>query len=188
MNLGFDTEKYVKIQTKEIKERVAQFGEKLYLEFGGKLCHDFHAVRVLPGYEPDTKIRILKALGSDIEVIYCVSAKDIQKGRIRHDFGLPYDKQVLKDIEDLKERGINISIINIALFSGEESAVRFKRKMQNFGYKVYTQPVIDGYPNDIGKVVSKKGYGSQTYIHSSKQIIIVTGAGGGSGKMARCFI
>ena len=187
MKKGFSTEKYLKIQTKEIKDRVAKFGEKLYLEFGGKLCHDFHAVRVLPGYEPDTKIEVLKALGDQIEIIYCISAKDIQKGRIRHDFGLPYDKQVMKDLKDLKERGLNISIINIALFSGEEAAARFKRKMENFGYKVYTQPVIEGYPHDIKKVVSNEGYGSQAYIPTSKPIVVITGAGGGSGKMALCL-
>ncbi|MBW2980394.1 DUF1846 domain-containing protein [Candidatus Woesearchaeota archaeon] len=187
MKTGFSTKKYLEVQTKEIKDRVAKFGEKLYLEFGGKLCHDFHAVRVLPGYEPDTKIEVLKALGDKIELIYCVSAQDIQKGRIRHDFGLAYDKQVMKDLKDLKERGLNISIINIALFSGEEAAVRFKRKLENFGYKVFTQPVIEGYPNDIKKVVSDEGYGGQTYIPTSKPIVIITGAGGGSGKMALCL-
>lgn len=187
MKIGFSTEKYLEIQTKEIKDRVAKFGEKLYLEFGGKLCHDFHAVRVLPGYEPDTKIKVLKALGDKIEIIYCVSAKDIQKGKIRQDFGLPYDKQAVKDIEDLREKGINISIINISLFAGEEAAVRFKKKMENFGYKVYTQPLIEGYPADIENVVSKDGYGKYTYIPTKKQIVIITGAGGNSGKMALCL-
>lgn len=187
MKKGFSTEKYLEIQTKEIKDRVAKFGEKLYLEFGGKLCNDFHAVRVLPGYEPDTKINVLKALGDKIEVIYCVSARDIQKGRVRHDFGLPYDKQAIKDIEDLRDRGIKISIIAISLFSGEESALRFRRKMENFGYKVYMEPVIEGYPADIKKVVSSEGYGKYTYIPTKKPIIIVTGAGGNSGKMALCL-
>lgn len=187
MKKGFSTEKYLEIQTKEIKDRVAKFGEKLYLEFGGKLCNDFHAVRVLPGYEPDTKIKVLNALGDKVEIIYCVSAIDIQKGKIRHDFGLPYDKQAIKDINDLKARGLNISIINISLYNGEQAALQFKKRMENFGYKVYTQPVIEGYPLNIEKVVSKHGYGKMTYIQTTKPIVVVTGAGGNSGKMALCL-
>ncbi|MBN2543357.1 DUF1846 family protein [bacterium] len=187
MNTGFSTEKYIELQTKEIKNRVSKFDDKLYLEFGGKLCNDFHAARVLPGYEPDLKIRVLKALGNHVEIIYCVSAKDIQKGRIRQDFGLTYDKQVLKDLADLTEKGLRISTINISLFQGEEAVVRFKKKMEFFGYKVYSQPIIEGYPLDLKKIVSKKGYGSMTYIPTSKPIVIITGAGGGSGKMALCL-
>ena len=187
MKQGFSTEKYLEIQTKEIKDRVAKFGEKLYLEFGGKLCHDFHAARVLPGYEPDTKIKVLKALGDKVEIIYCVSARDIQKGRMRHDFGLPYDKQAIKDLDDLRERGLKINIVVISLFSGEEAALRFKRKMENFGYKVYTEPVIEGYPLDINNVLSNEGYGKYIYIPTKKQIVVITGAGGNSGKMALCL-
>lgn len=179
----FITEKYLEIQTKEIQDRVAKFGDKMYLEFGGKLCHDLHAVRVLPGYEHDAKIKVLKALG-EIEIIYCVSAVDIAKGRMRHDFGLPYDQQVIKDLKELKDRGLNINIICISLYSGEEAANRFKSKMENFGYKVYTQPIIEGYPLDIKKIVSDEGFGSMNYIETSKPIVVITGAGGGSGKMA----
>ncbi|MBN1755881.1 DUF1846 family protein [bacterium] len=184
---GFSTEEYLRIQTREIKDRVSRFGEKLYLEFGGKLCHDFHAARVLPGYEPDTKVKVLKALGDDIEIIYCVSARDIQKGRMRNDFGLPYDRQVQKDLYDLRERGLNISTICLSLFGGEETAKRFKRKIENYGYRVYTQPVIEGYPFDLERVVSPAGFGKMTYIPTTKPIVIVTGAGGGSGKMALCL-
>ncbi|MFO8015689.1 MAG: DUF1846 family protein [Candidatus Woesearchaeota archaeon] len=187
MKTGFSAERYLEVQTKEIKDRVARFGEKLYLEFGGKLCHDFHATRVLPGYESDTKIKVLKALGDEVEIIYCVSARDIQKGRMRHDFGLPYDKQVMKDIEDLNKRGLRIKKINISLFSGEEAATRFKRKMTNFGYEVFMQPVIEGYPTDINKVVSSEGYGRMEYIPTEKPIVVITGAGGNSGKMALCL-
>jgi len=185
--LGFDINKYLKIQTKAIKDRAAKFDNKLYLEFGGKLCSDMHAKRVLPGYVPDAKLRILKSIEKDIEIIYCISAKDIQKGRVRRDFGLSYDQQTLKDISDIRKHGLDVSAVVIALYSGEMVAKRFKKMLENAGNKVYFQYMIDGYPTDITKVVSKEGFGKQPYVKTKKPIIIITGAGGGSGKMSFCL-
>ena len=187
MKRGFDKNLYLKKQTKSIKDRMKRFEGKLYLEFGGKLYGDFHAARVLPGYNPDTKIELLKKLGKDAEIIYCVSAKDLQKGRVRHDYGLTYDNQTLKDIRELKERGLEISTVIIAIFDGEEAAKRFKRRLENLGHKVYYTYEIKGYPTDIKKVVSDKGYGKQPYIETEKPLVIITGAGGGSGKMSLCL-
>ena len=180
---GFDTNKYLKEQTKRILERVNKF-EKLYLEFGGKLCYDLHAARVLPGYKPTAKVELLKKLG-DIDIIYCVSAKDIEKGRVRRDFGLTYDNQTLKDISDIKDFGLNVNSVVICRYENENSAIKFRKKLENFGIKVYVHTEIEGYPNDIDKVM--KGYDKQPYAKSEKKLTIVTGAGGGSGKMAFCL-
>jgi len=183
---GFDTDKYLKVQTKAIKERVKKFKGKLYLEFGGKLSYDLHASRVLPGYDPTAKIQLLKNL-KDIELIYCVSAKDIQKGRVRRDFGLTYDNQTLKDIADFKFFGLKVLAVVISLYEGESLAKRLKEKLEQRGIKTYFFKKIPGYPNNIERVVSKDGYGIQPYIQTKKPIIIVTGTGPGSGKMSFCL-
>lgn len=182
-NIGFDTEKYLSEQISNILERVNKF-EKLYLEFGGKLSYDFHAARVLPGYKSTAKIDLLKKLG-DIEIIYCVSAKDILRGRVRRDFGLTYDNQTLKDISDINDFGLDVSSVVITRYEGEASIQKFKNKLENFGIKVYIQTEIDGYPDKLESVM--QGYEQQPYIESSKKLTIVTGAGGGSGKMAVCL-
>ncbi len=185
--LGFDTDKYLEAQSNEILKRVKKFDKRLYLEFGGKLCYDYHAARVLPGYGPDTKIRLFKKFSKDMQIIYCVSAKDIQRGKMRGDFGLPYDQQTLKDIGDLKDKGLNVSCVAITLYKGESLAERFKRHLENLGIKVYVFTEIKGYPNDLNFIVSDKGYGSQPYIEIEKPLVVVTGAGGGSGKMSLCL-
>jgi uncharacterized protein (UPF0371 family) len=184
---GFDTDKYLVAQTNEILKRVKKFDKRMYLEFGGKLCYDYHAARVLPGYEPDTKIRLFKKLSKDMQIIYCVSAKDIQRGKMRGDFGLPYDQQTLKDIADLKDKGLEVSCVAITIYNGESLADRFKRYLENLGIKVYVFTEIKGYPNDLDLVVSDNGYGSQPYIRTEKPLVVVTGAGGGSGKMSLCL-
>lgn len=183
---GFDTYKYLDSQIKAIQERVNKFNGKLYLEFGGKLCYDFHASRVLPGYEPTAKVQLLKKL-RDIEIIYCVGAKDIQRGRVRRDFGLTYDNQTLKDIADLKIFGLNVKAVVISRFDGESLVKRLKHKLEIRGIDTYIYTEIKNYPNDVNIVVSKDGYGKQPYIKTDKSIIIVTGAGGGSGKMSFCL-
>ncbi|MCK4521579.1 MAG: DUF1846 family protein, partial [Nanoarchaeota archaeon] len=152
--IGFDTNKYLEEQTKRILERVSRF-EKLYLEFGGKLCYDLHAARVLPGYKPTTKIELLSQLG-DIEIIYCVSAKDIEKGRVRRDFGLTYDNQTLKDISDIRDFGLDVSSVVVTRYNNENSVKIFMKKLENFGIKVYVHNEIEGYPDDIEKVL--RGY------------------------------
>ena len=186
MERGFDSDTYLEEQAKAIVERVQKFGGRLYLEFGGKLCFDLHAARVLPGYDPKNKIKLLKML-EDSEIVYCVCAKDLQKGTIRQDFGLTYDNQTLKAIDDLAERGLEVSAVVITRYEGEEAAKRFRRKLKNLGIKVFVQTEIEGYPKDIDFVVSDDGLGKMTYVPVKGKIIIVTGAGGGSGKMAFCL-
>ena len=185
--LGFNTQKYLAVQVKAINDRVRKFGGKLFLEFGGKLCYDHHASRVLPGFDFDTKIKILRRLKEKSEIIYCVSAKDVQRRKIRRDFGLTYDDQTLKDINDLKERGLEVSCVIITRFDGEESAKKFKRRLENHGIKAYFHYEIKWYPNDIERVVSEKGYGHQKYIKTKKPLVVVTGPGPGSGKMSFCL-
>lgn len=183
---GFDTEKYLQAQTKAIFERVKKFDGKLYLEFGGKLGYDMHASRVLPGYQPTAKAQLLKKL-KDIEIIYCVSAIDIQRGRVRRDFGLTYDNQTIKDVNDLKKLGLPVRAVVINRFSGEPLAKRLKLKLESLGIETYILHELQGYPNDLDRVVSKDGYGRQPHVKTEKPIIIVTGAGGNSGKMSFCL-
>ncbi len=180
---GFDTQKYLDAQTKAIKERVGKF-EKLYLEFGGKLSYDFHASRTLPGYEPTAKIDLLKQLG-DIDIIYCVSAKDIERGKVRGDSGLTYDFQILKDISDIIGFGLSVSCVVITRYESESSIPKLKKKLENNGLKVYVHTEIEDYPNNIEKVLA--GYEKQPLIETDKKLTIVTGAGGNSGKMATCL-
>jgi uncharacterized protein (UPF0371 family) len=181
--IGFDPEIYIKNQSEKIFERVSRF-EKLYLEFGGKLCYDLHAARVLPGYTATTKVDLLKHLG-DIEILYCVSARDIEKGRVRRDFGLTYDNMMLKDISDIADFGLKVDKAVITLYEGQPSVPKFKTKLENFGLDVYIHEVIPGYPEDMDKVL--EGYSKFPYIKIDKRLIIVTGVGGGSGKMATCL-
>jgi len=177
---GFDTDLYLKEQTKKIKERVSQF-EKLYLEFGGKLCYDLHAARVLPGFRPSAKIELLKNLG-DIDIIYCVSAKDIIRGRVRRDFGLTYDNQTLKDIGDINDHGLNVNAVVITRYEGESAVKQFRNRLESYGIKVYMHFEIEGYPDNLTKVL--QGYEKQPLVETDKKLVIITGVGGGSGKMA----
>lgn len=186
MKKGFDTKKYLDVQTKAIIDRVKKFNGRLYLEFGGKLRQDHHAARVLPGYEINTKIKIFQRLKEKSEIVYCISAKQIQERKIRGDSGLTYDEQTLKEIKELKENGIDVSCVVITRF-GQEETKKFKRKLQNYGNKVYVHREIEGYPTKVEEIISDKGLGRQEYIKTKKPIIIVTGAGGGSGKMAVCL-
>ena len=184
---GFSTKKYLTAQTKAVLDRTKEFDEKLYLEFGGKLYFDPHAARVLPGYEPDTKIKMFQRLKKDLEMIYCVSAKDLQKGKVRYDVGLTYDQQTLKDINELHERGIDILAVVITRFEGEYAAKQFKQRLENLNIGVYVQTEMKGYPEDVDFVVSDKGFGAQPYVEIKKPLIVVTGPGGGSGKMSFCL-
>ncbi|UCD03147.1 MAG: DUF1846 domain-containing protein [Candidatus Aenigmatarchaeota archaeon] len=185
--LGFDTQKYLDAQTRAIMSRVEKSGNKLYLEFGGKLCYDYHAARVLPGYDPEAKVKMFQRLRKDMAIVYCVGAKDIEKGKVRFDFGLTYDQQTLKDISDIRERDIPVHGVVITRFEGEERAVKFRRRLENLGIKVYVHTEIKGYPNDIDLAVSDRGYGAQPYVDVKKPIVVVTGPGPGSGKMSFCL-
>ena len=181
--IGFDTQKYLDAQVKRILERVALF-DKLYLEFGGKLRFDNHASRVLPGFQFDTKIKMLIKLGDDIEIIHCISAKDIDRRKVRRDFGLTYEDQILKDINDLGELGLAVSAVIINRFSGEQSALKFKQRLENRGIRVFTAYEIPNYLEDIDLVVSDEGFGKSEWVPTEKKIIVVTAPGPNSGKMS----
>jgi uncharacterized protein (UPF0371 family) len=182
MTNGFDTTRYLDVQVKKILTRVAQF-EKLYLEFGGKLCSDNHASRVLPGFEVNTKVQMLRRLG-EIEIVHCISAKDIERRKIRRDFGLAYDDQILKDINDLRDLSLNVSAVVINRFNGEPSAQKFKQKLQNRKIPVFFHYEIPTYLQNVDFVVSEQGYGRQDYVPTEKKIVVVTAPGPGSGKMS----
>jgi uncharacterized protein (UPF0371 family) len=180
---GFDTQIYLDAQVRRIQERVEQY-DKLYLEFGGKLRYDHHASRVLPGYELDTKVQLLKKLGNEMEVVHCISAKDIEGRKIRRDFGLTYEDQILKDINDLNEIGLDVTAVVINRFNGENSALKFKQRLENQEIPAWIQHEIEDYPNDIALVLSDKGYGRPDLIETKKSMIVVTAPGPGSGKMS----
>jgi len=183
---GFDTERYLDVQVKRILERTKLF-DKLYLEFGGKLRYDNHASRVLPGFALDTKMRMLQQLGDSIEIIHCISAQDIEGRKIRRDFGLAYEDQILKDIGDLREFGLAVSAVVINRFSGEKAALRFKQRLENRGIRVFIHYEIPGYLTDLDLVVSDEGYGKPEYVPTEKPIVVVTAPGPGSGKMSFCM-
>ena len=184
---GFDNERYLAEQSKAILERVQQLHNKLYLEFGGKLSYDYHAARVLPGYDPNVKLRLLQRLGYEVEVIFCVSARDLERGRIRGDFGLTYDVATLKAIDDLRDWGLATSAVVINRFAQEAAAGRLMRKLATRSIPVYTMAPIQGYPANVDLIVSEDGFGRNPYIPTSKPIVIVTGTGPGSGKMSTCL-
>ena len=181
--IGFSTQKYLDAQVKRIMERVSLF-DKLYLEFGGKLRFDNHASRVLPGFQVDTKIQMLRALGDDLEIIHCISAKDIERRKVRRDFGLTYEDQILKDINDLKALGLDVSAVVINRFSGEPAAIKFKQRLENRGIRVFMGYEILNYLEDIDTVVSDEGYGKADWVPTEKKIVIVTAPGPNSGKMS----
>jgi len=187
MQQGFDTSKYLKAQLDEILKRVKRFDKRLYLEFGGKLYYDSHAARVLPGYQADAKAQLLKKLSKNMELVYCVSASDIERGKISGSSGLTYDHQTLKDIEELRVYGLDVSCVAITIYNGEHCAERFKKRLERLGIKVYMFTRLEGYPGCLDKIVSDKGYGSQPFIEFKKPLVVVTGAGGGSGKMFLCL-
>ncbi|MDH5437713.1 MAG: DUF1846 domain-containing protein [Candidatus Bathyarchaeota archaeon] len=184
--IGFDKKEYLNAQIKKILDHVSLF-DKLYLEFGGKLCYDYHASRVLPGFDVDTKVQMLRRLGNKIEIIHCVSAKDIEGRKIRRDFGLAYDDQTLKDINDLREMGLDVSAVVINRFNKELIAKKFKQKLQNRGIRVFVHYEMPNYLKDLDFVISGKGYGKQEYVDTEKKIVVVTAPGPGSGKFSFCM-
>ncbi|MGD9015307.1 MAG: DUF1846 family protein, partial [Candidatus Omnitrophota bacterium] len=184
---GFDNEKYLAEQSSYILERVKKFDHKLYLEFGGKLCFDYHAARVLPGYDPRAKLRLLKMLGDKIEIVFCVYAKDVEIGRLRGDFGMTYDTATLFMIDDLKDWGLNVSSVILTRFSNEPQVVRFKNRLQSKGIATYVHQEISGYPLDVDNIVSENGLGKNQYIATKKPIVIIAAPGPGSGKLATCL-
>ncbi len=185
--IGFDNKKYLKEQSRAILERVKKFDHKLYLEFGGKLCFDYHAARVLPGYDPRAKMRLLKMLGDKVEVMFCIYSKDIEMGRLRGDFGMTYDIATLYMIDELKDWGIDVTSVVLTRFKGESQSIRFKKRLERKGITTYIHSEIAGYPADVDKIVSEEGYGKNQYIKTKKPIVVVTAPGPGSGKLATCL-
>lgn len=183
----FDNELYISEQTSEILERVKRFNNKLYLEFGGKLLYDYHASRVLPGYDPNAKMRLLNELKEKADILLCIYAGDIERKKIRADFGITYDSDALKLIDDLRGWGINVLGVVITRFDNQPSATLFKNKLERRGIKVYTHRFTKGYPTDVELIVSDEGYGANDYIETEKPLVIVTGPGPGSGKLATCL-
>lgn len=184
---GFDNELYVKNQITTIKERIKMFDNKLYLEFGGKLFDDYHAKRVLPGFELDAKIRLLEELKDQCEIIFCINAKDIEKKKIRADYGISYDMEVIRLIEIFKNLGIKVNSVVITLYKGQTSADRFKEKLESIGIKTYIHIPTKGYPTDVDIIVSDEGYGANPYIETTKPLVVVNAPGPCSGKLATCL-
>ena len=187
MKIGFDNEKYLEMQSSHIKERIGHFDNKLYLEFGGKLFDDYHASRVLPGFQPDSKLRMLKQLSDQAEIIIAISAEDIEKNKIRGDLGITYDTDVLRLIDIYRGQGLFVGSVVITKYSGQESARLFRKRLEKMGIRVYRHYMIPGYPTNSPLIVSDEGYGKNEYIETSHPLVVVTAPGPGSGKMAVCL-
>lgn len=187
MKIGFDNQKYLTMQSEHIKERIGQFGDKLYLEFGGKLFDDYHASRVLPGFAPDSKLQMLLQLADQAEIVISINAADIERNKVRHDLGITYDQDVLRLIDVYKEKGLYVSSVVITRFTGQASAITFQQKLEHIGIKVYRHYPIEGYPNNVPFIVSDEGYGRNEYVETTRPLVIVTAPGPGSGKMATCL-
>jgi uncharacterized protein (UPF0371 family) len=184
---GFDNAKYLEEQTRSILERVAKFDNKLYLEFGGKLMFDYHAARVLPGYDPNVKMRLLQRLKDQADILLCIYAGDIERKKVRADFGITYDTDALKLIDDLREWDIGVRAVVITRFDNQPSAIVFKNKLERRGIAVCTHRFTKGYPTDVDQIVSDEGYGANQRVETEKPLVIVTGPGPGSGKLATCL-
>ncbi len=187
MKIGFDNSKYLKIQSEHIKERIAKFGDKLYLEFGGKLFDDFHASRVLPGFEPDSKLKMLMQLKDYAEIVIVISAVDIEKNKVRGDIGITYDKDVLRLREAFMERGLMVGSVVITHYNGQESAKLFRCRLENLNIKAYYHYMIEGYPTNVQLICSDEGFGKNDYVKTEKPLVVITAPGPGSGKMAVCL-
>lgn len=187
MKTGFDNEKYLKIQSEHIKERISKFNGKLYLEFGGKLFDDYHASRVLPGFKPDSKLKMLMQLSDCAEIVIVISAVDIEKNKVRGDLGITYDKDVLRLRNEFQKRNLMVGSVVITHFTGQESAKAFRTKLENLGIKAYYHYTIPGYPSDVKLIASDEGFGKNDYIETSRPLVVVTAPGPGSGKMATCL-
>ena len=184
---GFDNELYLELQSAHIRERIGQFDNKLYLEFGGKLFDDYHASRVLPGFQPDSKIRMLKALADKAEILIAICASDIEKNKVRGDLGITYDVDVLRLIDAFRGQGLLVSGVVVTQYAGQPAADAFKRRMEQLDMRVYLHYPIQGYPNNIPLIVSDEGYGKNDYIQTTHPLVVVTAPGPGSGKMAVCL-
>ncbi len=185
--IGFDNEKYIKLQSEHIRERVLKFGDKLYLELGGKLFDDFHASRVLPGFEPDSKIKMLMNMADKLEIVIAISAIDIVKNKVRGDLNITYDLDTIRLIDAFKNLGLLVGSVVITQYSGQSAAASFKKRLENLGIPVYLHYPIEGYPSNVEFIVSDDGFGRNDYVETTRPIVVVTAPGPGSGKMATCL-
>ncbi len=187
MKYGFDNAKYLKIQSEHIKERIAKFGDKLYMEFGGKLFDDYHASRVLPGFEPDSKLQMLMQLKDELEMIIVISAVDIEKNKMRADLGITYDMDVLRLRDEFMARGFSVNSVVITHFNGQASAEAYRKRLENMDIRVYYHYTIEGYPNNVSLIDSDEGFGRNDFVETTRPLVVVTAPGPGSGKMAVCL-
>lgn len=187
MKIGFDNDKYLSMQSEHIRERIAKFGGKLYLEFGGKLFDDYHASRVLPGFLPDSKLQMLLQLKEQAEIVIAINAEDIESNKIRGDYGITYDLDVLRLIDAFKSYGLFVGSVCLTKYAAQPKAESFRMKLKDLGIKSYCHYRIPGYPNDVNKIVSDEGYGKNEYIETERPLVVVTAPGPGSGKMATCL-
>ncbi len=187
MEKGFNNQLYVQKQTERILQRIGQFGNKLYLEFGGKLFDDLHAARVLPGFDPNAKVKILQKLKDQAEIIFCINAADIERNKIRADFGITYGQELMRVIDNLRGVGIYVSSIVITQYADQPAAASFRKKLEMHGEKVYFHRHTKGYPADVATIVSEEGYGQNPYIPTTRPLVVVTAPGPGSGKLATCL-
>ena len=184
---GFDNEKYLKMQSEHIRQRISKFGGKLYLEFGGKLYDDFHASRVLPGFKPDSKLRMLLQMKDQVEIVIAINAAHIEKNKLRGDLGITYDIDTLRIIDIFRSIGLYVGSVVMTCYASQPQAKAFKKRLEGLGIKVYKHYAIEGYPSNVSKVVSDEGYGMNEYIETSRELVVVTAPGPGSGKMATCL-
>ena len=187
MRTGFDNDKYIELQAEHIRERVGQFGGKLYLEFGGKLFDDNHASRVLPGFEPDVKFRMLKSLAADVEVIIAINANHIEKNKARGDLGITYDEDVLRLVDLFRSNGMQVAAVVITQYAGQGAADAFRLRLADLGIACKLHYPIEGYPHDVDLIVSDEGYGKNEYVETTRPLVVVTAPGPGSGKLATCL-
>lgn len=187
MRQGFDNAKYIELQAAHIKERISQFGGKLYLEFGGKLFDDYHASRVLPGFEPDSKFRMLKSIADDVEVIIAINANHIEKNKARGDLGITYDEDVLRLVDLFRGNGFAVAAVVITQYAGQPAADVFRNRLNALGIPAKLHYPIEGYPHDVDLIVSDDGYGKNEFVETTRPLVVVTAPGPGSGKLATCL-
>lgn len=187
MRQGFDNEKYIELQAGQIKKRIEQFGGKLYLEFGGKLFDDYHASRVLPGFEPSAKFRMLKSISQDVEVIIAINANDIEKNKARGDLGITYDEDVLRLADIFRSNGLPVAAVVLTQYAAQPAADVFRRRLEMLGITCKLHYPIEGYPHDIDLIVSEEGYGKNEFVETTRPLVVVTAPGPGSGKLATCL-
>lgn len=187
MKVGFDSEKYLKVQSEKIEERIKMFDNKLYLEFGGKIFDDYHAARVLPGFKPDAKIKLLQQFKQDLEVIFCINAADIEKSKIRADYGISYELELLRLIENLKKLDISINSVVVTMCKQGNDISHLEKLLKERNIKMYIHMPTKGYPDDIDTIVSEEGYGKNPYIETTKKLVVVTAPGPNSGKLGTCL-